>query len=115
MTMTYEWKVTGVKTRDVTNTDGDILPSAVVQTHWEVTGTDEHGHTGMFAGATPFTADNVPAGTFVAFSDLTQDIVLGWIKAVVVGEYWDHVKERIQYEINQQHIQEPDLPWAAAE
>lgn len=112
MALTLSWEVTGVKTNNQVNTDGDTLSDAVVQTFWKCTGTDEDGNTGSFAGATPFSAVDVPAGSFVAFADLTEATVLGWIQAVVVGEYLEHVKGQIQKQIDNATVQEPDLPWA---
>ena len=95
MSITYTWAVTSLKTRTECNNE-----NAVVQTYWEKTGTDEEGNIGIFHGATPFTSVDVPEGQFVAFEDLTEDIVLGWIKPVVVGTYEQHVNEQIQKEID---------------
>jgi hypothetical protein len=115
MALTLSWEVTGVKTKNETNTDGDTLNDAVVQTYWKCTGTDDDGNEGSFSGATPFSAANVPTGSFVAFADLTEATVLGWIQAVVVGGYMDHVQAQIQKQIDEATIQEPALPWASAE
>ena len=115
MALTLSWEVTGVKTKNETNTDGDTLNDSVVQTYWKCTGIDADGNEGTFSGATPFTAANVPAGSFVAFADLTEATVLGWIQNVVVGGYMDHVQEQIQKQIDSATIQEPGLPWAPAE
>ena len=112
MALTLSWEVTGVKTNNQVNSDGDTLTDAVVQTFWKCTGTDADGNEGSFAGATPFSAENVPAGSFVAFADLTEATVLGWIQAVVVGDYLEHVKGQIQKQIDNATVQEPDLPWA---
>ena len=69
MTMTYTWKITGLKTRDIID-----KPSAVVQTYWTKTGTDENGNQGTFIGATPFTVDPTDeSGPFIPFDQLTED------------------------------------------
>ena len=112
MSMTYTWKVTGIKIKDEVNADGVTLPQAVCQTYWSKTGVDENGNEGVFAGATPFTAESVPADQFVAFDQLTEDVVLGWIKAVVVGHYEKHVNEIIAKQISDKAITEPTMPWA---
>ena len=112
MSMTYTWEVTSLKTQNQTNADGDALENAVVQTYWKRTGTDADGNVGSFSGATPFTATNTPAGSFVAFADLTEATVLGWIKAVVVGGYEEHVNSQIQNQIDEQTIAEADMPWS---
>ena len=118
MAFTYEWSVTSLKVKDQVNSEGATLQNAVVQTHWQVTGTDENGNSAQFSGATPFTAENVPAGTFTAFADLTEANVLAWIQNVVNSDagYKAHIDERIQFEIDKDAVTEvePDsLPWAA--
>lgn len=109
MAVTYTWKVTSVKTK----TEGQNQ-EAVVQTYWTKTGVDEDGHEGTFSGATPFTSVNVPNGDFIPFSELTEEIVLGWIQAVVVGGYEEHVNAQIQKQIDEKHnpVVEAALPWA---
>jgi hypothetical protein len=111
MAITYTWKITGLKTKDVT-TD---RPAAVVQTYWQKIGTDENGNQGTFSGATPFTIDPTDAsGPFIQFSDLTEQDVINWIETVVVGSYGEHVNNKILEQIDQQitPILNVDLPWA---
>ena len=45
------------------------------------------------------------------FASLTEDIVLGWVQAVVVGDYETRVNEEIEREINDQPITQVNLPW----
>lgn len=107
MALTYTWKVTGLKK----NTDG-----TVVQTYWQKIGTDENDNQGTFSGATPFSGDPEAEG-YVAFEDLTEADVLGWIQGVVVGEYETHVNAQIQKQIDQKInvVEEAAMPWAPAE
>lgn len=110
MAVTYTWKVTSVKTK----TEG-ANQNAVVQTYWTKTGVDEDGHEGTFSGATPFTTTTMPAGsTFIPFNQLTEEIVIDWIKGVVVGGYEEHVNAQIQKQIDEKHnpVVEAALPWA---
>lgn len=109
MPITYTWAVTSLKTR----TEGSN-ENAVVQTYWKKTGTDENGNTGVFSGATPFTTARMPEGsTFIPLADLTEEIVLDWIKAVVVGSYEEHVNGVIEKQIAEKAspIIETLLPW----
>jgi hypothetical protein len=117
MALTYTWKVKGLRKQDQVNSEGATLSGAVVQTYWECEGTDENGNTSVFSGATPFSAENVPAGTFVAFEDLTEETVLGWIRNVVEGDggYMDHIEERIRHEIGKVTIEDAPMPWAPEE
>ena len=95
--MNYTWKLDRIRrktTSDVTN--------AIVQTYWTKTGTDDDGNEGTFSGATPFPLESVDSENFVAYEDLTSDIVLGWIKSVVIGD----AKVSPEAEDN-----EADFPW----
>lgn len=114
MSMTYSWKVNGIKVRDEVNANGETLPKAVCQTYWSKTGVDESGNKGEFMGATPFTAANVPADQFVPFDQLTEEIVLGWIRSIVVGGYEEHVNGMIAKQIADKSITEQSMPWAPA-
>ena len=115
MSLTYTWKVTGIKTRDEVNAEGETLQNAVVQTYWQKIGTDAEGNEGTFSGATPFTAKDVPAGEFVPLAELTEETVISWIQAVVVGGYEEHVNGMIQKQIDDKTITDAKLPWAPEE
>jgi|688.fasta_scaffold01249_3 hypothetical protein len=109
MAVSYTWKVTGLKTTTVANTS-----DVVVQTYWKKIGTDGD-LVGEFSGATPFSSNNMPANTsFIPFSDLTENDVLTWIKAVVVDTYENHVNEVIQKQIDEKKnpVVDNSLPWA---
>jgi hypothetical protein len=111
MAITYTWKITGLKTKDVS----DDKPAAVVQTYWQKIGTDEDGNEGTFSGATPFTVDPTDeSGPFIPFEDLTEEDVLDWIKTVVVGGYADHVNGQIAKQIEEKisPVVDNRLPWA---
>jgi hypothetical protein len=111
---TYTWAVNSLKKKDEVNSEGVTLEGAIVQTHWKLTGTDANGNSAIFSGATPFTAANVPAGSFTAFADLTEASVISWIQAVVNADqsYADHIVSRIQHEIDEKTITDAPMPWA---
>ena len=111
MAITYTWKITGLKTKDVS----EEKPAAVVQTYWQKIGTDENGNEGTFSGATPFTVDpSDESGPFIPFEELTEEDVLDWIKTVVVGGYAEHVNGQIAKQIEDKisPVVENRLPWA---
>jgi hypothetical protein len=111
MAITYTWKITGLKTKDVS----EDKPAAVVQTYWQKIGTDENGNEGTFSGATPFTVDpSDESGPFIPFEELTEEDVLDWIKTVVVGGYAEHVNGQIAKQIEDKisPVVENRLPWA---
>lgn len=108
--ITYTWKITGLKIKDVDTT----RPSAVVQTYWKKTGVDENGNEGVFSGATPFTVDPTDeSGPFIPFNELSEDDIISWIKSIVVGNYEEHVNSKIAEQIEQKisPVTEGKLPW----
>lgn len=112
MELTYTWKLTGVR-----KTDAGELPGVVIGVSWECTGTDDAGHRGTFSGITPFNLNEVNSETFIPFSELTEEVVLGWVQAVVVGDYKDHIDGEIMKQIGLQknpvvYLKDADLPWA---
>ena len=116
MAINYTWKITSLKKSNSGN-----LENVIIGTRWECTGTDEDGTVGSFVGATPFSLNSVNPDSFVEYSSLTEDMVLGWIKNTVSGSaptsYWPHISERIQKAIEAtkgvvQDVNEIDLPWS---
>jgi len=114
MAITYTWEITSLKTKNETLGDGVVLPNAICQTYWKKIGTDENGNEGTFSGATPFSAANLTEENFKQFDTLTEEIVLGWIQAIVVGGYEEHVNGQIQKQIDEKvtPIVESAMPWA---
>ena len=110
MSLTYTWKIKTLK-----KTSGTGLSDVIVGTQWQVTAVDEDGNEGKFDGATPFNLSTVNPDNFIAYEDLTEEIVLGWIKSVVVGGYWSHVNEQIEKQIELKKnpvVEVSELPWS---
>lgn len=117
MGLTYEWKLVGLKKQNSIN-----IEDAVVGTSWKLTGTDEDGNVGTFSGATPFSISTINTGSFTPYTELTEEQVLNWIKNHVSGSnvstnYWGHITEAIQKEIDGKKwakvdVTETDLPWS---
>jgi hypothetical protein len=116
MGLTYDWKLTSLRKQ---NTDN--LSDVIVGTQWKLIGTDEDGNTGVFNGATPFELRDLNGDGFVDYRDLTEELVLGWIKSQVSGStaanYMNHINQQIQKQINHtkyinMDVQERDLPWS---
>jgi hypothetical protein len=116
MALTYEWKLTGLKKQDTAD-----LSDLVVGTRWELKGTNEDDVFGMFSGATPLDLPDADEENYVAYADLTETQVLGWIKSIVSGSgssnYMGHINEQIQKEIDEKvhtqlEVTSNDLPWS---
>ena len=117
MALTYEWKVTQIK-----KTTNNSVDNAIIGTRWEVKGIDADGNEGTFAGATPFTLDQIDPDNFIPYSELTEAVVLDWIKQYVSGSnkttnYWDHISKKINDELEEKtsvisNVDAVNLPWS---
>lgn len=114
MALNCEWKITGLK-----KASGNNLTDVIVQTYWNVVGTDENGNEGAYSGATPFSPNNIDPNNFVAYEDLTEEVVIGWIKNAVLGSFKDFVEGQIQDQIDSfstepDQVNDGDFPWSIA-
>lgn len=107
MAITYTWDITNLRKApqlaEMTN--------VVVHVRWNKTGTDEHGTTGQFNGATPLSA---PSNDFTPYEQLTKEQVLEWIQNIVIGSYEQHVNEQIEKQIikkNDPWVDVTETPW----
>lgn len=116
MGLTYDWKLIGLKKQTT-----DIVNDAIVGTQWKITATDEDGNVGTFTGATPFKLSEINTGSFIEYSELTEEQVLGWVKNHVSGSgnynYMAHINEMIRKEIQSTKwtkidVDEANLPWS---
>jgi hypothetical protein len=108
MATTYTWEITSIKAD---------ASGGVVQSYWTKKGVDDEGRTGTFNGATPFSVD-ASAEDYIAFDDLTEADVLGWVQAVVTNDYEEHVNGQIQKQMEANSVSTVAMPWvepAAAE
>lgn len=97
---TYQWKLKSIKKQDNPSIQ---LNDIIIQTHWELTGTDEDGNSGTFTGATPFDPQQIDPDNYTEYADLTEVQVLGWIQDVVNNNlgYKEHINAQIQKQIDQ--------------
>ena len=112
MSLTYTWKLTGLKKQS-----GDGVTDAVVQTYWTCTGEHSTGFEGTFSGATPFDLNTIDPDNFTPFDQLTEAQVLGWVETAAAS-YQDHIDEQINKQIALQilpetEVNEGDFPWEA--
>jgi hypothetical protein len=113
MAISYSWKVTQMTKKTVGDNENVVL-----HVRWDLTGTDSStGTSGKFSGATPLDFDSSSTDEFVAYGDLTEDLVIGWIQNIVVDSYWDHVVEKINEQIDaindpEEEVKDDALPWS---
>jgi len=96
MDFTYTWAVTNLTTATISD-----LPNVVLNVKWTLTGTETDGDFGIFNGATPLTTNDVDQSTFVPFNELTEELILSWIKPVVLNNpaYKQHIDDQINKQI----------------
>jgi hypothetical protein len=118
MAITYEWKIMSLSVKD----EGPEYPNAVVVVKWRKTGTDENGKQAHFDGSTPFSAVGVLPENYIPFSQLTEEVVLGWVRnkieaRVTAGDITfcedDMINEYIQVQIDllKDPVRPEPLPW----
>jgi len=116
MAVTYSWGVTQMTKKTI----GD-LENVILHVRWTCIGTEgATGTEGRFVGATPLDFESGSSDEFVAFGDLTEELVAGWVSASVTnpnGGYWDNISEQIQNKIDEvddasEEIGSEDLPWS---
>lgn len=106
MAVTYSYKINHLLSAP--SLDG--LSEVVTRAHFEFKGIDESGASGSFMGVCPIPSPDT--NNFTPLSLLTEEQVIEWIK---VAHPTDHMKERIQIQINQQNNPtrvEILLPWS---
>jgi hypothetical protein len=105
MAITYTFKVTELEVAPSLDGQSDV----VTRVRYNYAGVNENGISGSFAGATPMPA---PSGSFIPYTDLTQETVVAWLDEVSDKP---HMQERITEMIgslkNPQYVPKP-APWA---
>ena len=94
--MNYTWNITGIKKKSV----GDTT-DFVYQVYWSKTGTNSEGATGYCQGAVLYEDpdDGVDSNTFISFEDLTEEVVLSWVKSQISSDEEEAINSRIDRDI----------------
>lgn len=105
MTTQITWSITAM---DCSTTETN--PDTVITAHWTCLGVDGDYTTSIYSTC----SFPPPEGTFIPYSDLTQEQVLGWCWANGVNKDATEaaVEAQIQALINPPVVS-PQLPWAA--
>jgi len=113
MSLTYTWTINNIRRQNAND-----LSDVVIAVSWSYTGADANGVTGTFNGTTTFDPASIDSGKFVSYSDLTEDVVLGWVQAVINADssYIDmmnlYVSKQIDTKVNAITVAESgSFPW----
>lgn len=111
MAKTQQWKILQLECYPTEDGEADVVFTA----HWSLTAEDTFGGepiTGYVYGTQGITHD--ANSTFIPFADLTEEMVLGWVKAAMGDEtvlaYETNVVQQIEEQKNPKVIS-PALPW----
>lgn len=110
----YTWNILGLRTTKSGNTD-----NIIVQVDWQKTGTDTVNNvSGTHQGSTTFSSDAAGSfGTdFVPFEQLTESMVIEWVKKTVEGAFETVMDRNINAQIKDQlnPVVNVELPWSQA-
>ena len=117
MELTYEWSIIGLKKQN-TNT----LSDAIIEVDWILKGIDVDGIYGQYKGKQFFDITEIGNG-FISYSDLTEEIIIQWIKDIVWVNldsseytYVDSIIGSIEHEIQQKKynvsfVSSSQMPW----
>jgi hypothetical protein len=95
-------------------TSKDGKEHVVLTVHWSASGKEQGATTGTVYESYTYGAQSVEydsTGTFIAYDNLTPDVVLAWVKP----DNEERVGQILQAQINEQKnppIVKPVLPWA---
>jgi len=107
MTTTYNWVISALDCIPNTPEGADY----VVTVHWACNGTDGTHNTSVYSTCS---LPVVQGESFVPYSQLTEQIVLGWIYANGVDK--DATEAAVAKQIQEMiapTVQTPPLPWSA--
>ena len=105
------WRILSIKT--VTNSR---ISDAVMEVSWEATGSDVNGNEGSYVATTVFDTNKISMDNFVDLKDITEDMIIYWLKESFNERYMDHIHAQITNDINQRkslvmEFTENKLPW----
>jgi len=96
MANTYSWDC---KTVDTYPTHSE-LSDVVYNVHWRLTGVDESGeHQATVIGTQSISVETIDASSFVAFEELTEADVIGWVEAELGEERVAELKSSVDSQI----------------
>lgn len=107
MAIEYTWDIAQLDAYP----EQDGFENVVFQCHWRLTGVDGD-HTGSVYGTAGLTLD--PEADFTPFAELTETVVIGWVKDAMgeeaVAAHEANVAAQIEALINPPVVR-PALPW----
>jgi hypothetical protein len=114
MPITYTWTATALIGYPTFDGETDVVTRA----SYTVLGDDGEGHTADYSNWQETPLD--PSVPFIPYADLTNDIVIGWVKSALGPDRVASIEESLSIQIQRQVTPPPEpevlpLPWVAPE
>ena len=109
--MNYSWNICSLDTRDEINNDGSTLENAVVSITWQKIATNTDGVTSAYLGKTELSASEVSVDSFVSFSNLTEEAVLGWVQNSLSQSKMDAIDATLLRKMQRSASVKRNPPW----
>lgn len=110
--MTYSWLIQKLVTRTETSSDSAELSDAVVIVHWKRIGVNSDGDSATINGYTTLSTGEVAASDFVAFNDLTEETVIGWLNTANSSSVIDDYNSKISNKLRAVDETTRATPWS---
>ena len=116
MENTYNFSLTSLKKENLEN-----LQNAILEVNWYLNGNDDDNNWASFYNKTQFNLNDVDSENFIAYDDLTEEIVVNWVKDSLGfetnGNEWLGIKYIIDTELEKKYnekrmVNSLQFPWA---
>jgi hypothetical protein len=112
----YEIKLVSLRKENLDN-----LQNAIVYVNWTISGKDDDGNYASYDNSTTFDLEGADSENFIAYDNLTEEIVTNWVTDIIGFEtdslQWENIKSIIDRELQRRYNQKKavfanEFPWA---
>lgn len=103
----YTWKIHSITKKTIQETS-DVVFNVV----WEKFGLDDDGYSGSVKSSVTFEIDEIDTSSFVTYDQLTEEIVVNWVKNLVGNSPNYYIEQEIEKARSHwMQVDEEHLPW----
>lgn len=104
MSTTFTLKINDLRVIQITD-----QPNTVCQIDYEYVGVDDNNKSSRYIGSERLNTDDIES--FVAFEELTEATVVGWLEGMWSDTHYDHMQEQINARIAAPVVSSMRNPW----
>lgn len=104
MSTTFTLKINDLRVIQTTD-----QPNTVCQIDYEYVGVDDNNKSSRYIGSERLNTDDIES--FVAFSELTEATVVGWLEGMWSDTHYEHMQEQINARIAAPVVSSMNNPW----